>query len=120
MLCIVFPAKAVTAVNRAITAGLEGDLGGCAAFVTDDIKHLAITGVAATGILTTVGTAGRATCACASPETRQATRRTRNHAQGKASSGTGECRHAAPAFLLAAALLLNHGALVLRLSFRPV
>jgi len=119
MLCIVFPAKAVTAVNRAITAGLEGDLGGCAAFVADNIVHLTLAG-AATGILTTVGTAGRATCACASPETRQATRRTRNHAQGKASSGTGECRHAAPAFLLAAALLLNHGALVLRLSFRPV
>ena len=38
--------KAITAVNRTITAGLEGDLRGGATFIADHIIHLAFAAVA--------------------------------------------------------------------------
>ena len=50
--------KAITAVNRTITAGLEGDLRGGATFIADHVVHLAL---AAMAVATAVGTAGGAT-----------------------------------------------------------
>ena len=51
--------EAVTAVHRTISAGLEGDLRGGATFITDHIKHLAVT--AAVAVLPAIGAAVGAT-----------------------------------------------------------
>ena len=54
--------KAVTAVNRTITAGLEGNLRGGATFIADYIIHLAFTAVvAAVAVAATIRAAAGAT-----------------------------------------------------------
>ena len=54
--------KAITAVNRTITAGLEGNLRGGATFIADYIIHLAFTAVvAAVAVAATIRAAAGAT-----------------------------------------------------------
>lgn len=53
--------KAVTAVNRTITAGLEGNLRGGATFIADYIIHLAFTAVVAVAVAATIRAAAGAT-----------------------------------------------------------
>ena len=53
--------EALTAVDRTVSAGLEGNLSGTAAAIADHVIHLTLAAVAvATVLLTAGGTAGRA------------------------------------------------------------